>query len=233
MPAPALPSHHGQSPARAGASPPREPQGRSGRQGQTRPHQVEQVLDNLAHALTAEQRQRPRSGGQTQRVPRASDDAVPTVEAAWPRALHGQDQARRVLRYRHDEPSGRPGQHGRGGRLHPEDRGRQGARQASVAHRQGGARRRRSARRPRCLRVQGRHGAAPPWPRPTRKTLASLHDLALLDLDETHVVQVRILVHPMTKLDEVRNEITAFFGKESIRRSSSSSGRSQAPSRSN
>jgi enamine deaminase RidA (YjgF/YER057c/UK114 family) len=51
----------------------------------------------------------------------------------------------------------------------------------------------------------------------TRKTLASLRStLRFLSLDLPQVVQVKSFVHPMTKLDEVRREITAVFGKDSV-----------------
>jgi enamine deaminase RidA (YjgF/YER057c/UK114 family) len=51
----------------------------------------------------------------------------------------------------------------------------------------------------------------------TRKTLASLGaTLRFLSLGSGHVVQVKSFVHPMAKLDEVRREMTAFFGKGAV-----------------
>jgi enamine deaminase RidA (YjgF/YER057c/UK114 family) len=51
----------------------------------------------------------------------------------------------------------------------------------------------------------------------TRKTLASLRaTLKFMDLDSSHIVQVKSFVHPMTKLDEARKEMTGFFGKKTV-----------------
>jgi enamine deaminase RidA (YjgF/YER057c/UK114 family) len=178
--------------------------------------QVEQVLDNLAHALTA-------GGASLAQVVKlnvyaASDDDVPTVEAALARRFTG--KIKPAVCYVTGTMS------------HPDVLVSMDAVAVSTQKAEAG-KVRRGASTKLAPGKEGAHVAVLPagpvvyvsgqaerggtLAEATRKTLASLRaTLRFLDLDETHVVQVRSFVHPMTKLDEVRNEITAYFGKERV-----------------
>ena len=53
--------------------------------------------------------------------------------------------------------------------------------------------------------------------RATRHTLESLRStLKHLGRDDTHVVQIKAFVNPMSEVAEVRKEIEAFYGKDKV-----------------